>query len=72
MSSIASFSPVSYLPGRAGRPLKPSGVQASSHLPLRRQTLPIVKALLKVIFVGCVMKVASLKRLTSEAIQKLS
>ena len=29
-----------------------SGVQAPSHLPLRRQTLPIVKAFLKVIFRG--------------------
>ena len=69
---MASFSPVSYLLGIAGRSLMPSGVQASSHHPLRRQTLPIVKAFLKVIFVGYVMKVVSSKWLTSEAIQKLS
>ena len=69
---MASFSPVSYLLERAGRPLMLSGVQTPSYLPLRRQTLPIVKAFLKVIFVGYVKKVASSKRLTSEAIQKLS
>ena len=85
MFSMGSFSPVRYLLGRAGRPLMSSGVQASSHLILWRQTLPIVKTFLKVIFgikskvtvrehpifVGYVMKVALSKRLTSEAILKL-